>query len=193
MYACFNQLYKITPEIFSAWLDILSAREGTVLWLLRFPELGADNLLEAAKKRGIDETRIIFSDVAVKKEHIIRCNLADLVLDTENCGMTTNVEVLWSGTPLLTLLGSSMNSRIGGSLLKGCGLDELCCGTLEEYKEKAMQLADDPGKLLELRRVLEGGRETNPLFDTKKWVKDFEEKITKAVHGHEKGHKLHNV
>jgi len=94
---------------------------------------------------------------------------------------------------MLSVLGENMSNRIGGSMLRSCGLEELVCTSLEEYKEKACQLADDPGKLLELRRKLEGGRESCPLFDTKKWVREFEEKVTFAVHQYEKGHKTHAV
>jgi len=86
-----------------------------------------------------------------------------------------------------------MSERIGGSLLKGCGLDELVCKSLEEYKDKAIQLANEPEKLMEHRRKLEGGRESCDLFNTKKWIKGQEERISTAVHNYEKGHKLHDL
>jgi len=193
VYACFNQLYKITPEVFKVWCEVLLARDNTVLWLLKFPEIGAENLYAEAEKHGVGRERIVFSEVAEKKEHIIRCNLADLVLDTTHCGMTTSTEVLWSGTPMISVLGGGMSERIGGSLLKGCGLDELVCKSLEEYKDKAIQLANEPEKLMEHRRKLEGGRESCDLFNTKKWIKGQEERISTAVHNYEKGHKLHDL
>lgn len=78
----FNQLYKIDPEIFDVWMNILKRLPNAVLWLLRFPDSGEQNILSEAKKRGIRKDQIIFSDVVNRDEHIRRGYLADLFLDT---------------------------------------------------------------------------------------------------------------
>ena len=33
VFCCFNNAYKLTPEIFDVWMGLLKAVEGSVLWL----------------------------------------------------------------------------------------------------------------------------------------------------------------
>eukprot|EP00897_Mesotaenium_endlicherianum_P008302 jgi/Mesen1/74/ME1108901C05672 len=40
LFACFNQLYKMDPEIFRTWCNILKRVPNSALWLLRFPAAG---------------------------------------------------------------------------------------------------------------------------------------------------------
>jgi hypothetical protein len=62
----FNQLYKIDPKTFDAWMRIMTEAPDTVLWLLRFPPAGEVNLRLRAERHGIARDRIIFSPVATK-------------------------------------------------------------------------------------------------------------------------------
>jgi protein O-GlcNAc transferase len=76
------------------------------LWLLRFPAVGEANILATAHQMGLPHGRIIFSNVAAKEEHVRRGQLADVCLDTPLCnGHTTGMDVLWAGTPMVTLPG----------------------------------------------------------------------------------------
>lgn len=91
----FNQLYKIDPVTFDVWMRMLKRVPNSVLWLLRFPPLGEANLLAEARKRGVREDQIVFSDVATREEHIKRGYLADLFLDTPLCNAhTTACDIL---------------------------------------------------------------------------------------------------
>jgi len=72
-----------------------------------------------AAKRGIRDDQLVFSDVCGRDEHLQRGYLADLCLDTpEYNGHTTTADVLWAGTPLVTLKGDKMASRVSASLLQ---------------------------------------------------------------------------
>ncbi|XP_062104923.1 probable UDP-N-acetylglucosamine--peptide N-acetylglucosaminyltransferase SEC [Humulus lupulus] len=82
IFACFNQLYKMDPDIFNTWCNILKRVPNSALWLLRFPAAGKSRLCNYAVQRGVQPDQIIFTDVAMKGEHIERSALADLVLDT---------------------------------------------------------------------------------------------------------------
>jgi predicted O-linked N-acetylglucosamine transferase (SPINDLY family) len=63
IFANFNQLYKMDPDIFISWMNILKAVPNSILWLLRFPPAGEGNL----KKRAIElvgeqvASRLIFT------------------------------------------------------------------------------------------------------------------------------------
>ncbi|KAF1940006.1 TPR-like protein [Clathrospora elynae] len=193
----FNQLYKIEPTTFRTWLRILARLPNAVLWLLRFPDLGETNLKHTAYMwAGADvANRIIFTDVAQKHQHISRARVCDLFLDTPECNAhTTAADVLWSGTPLLTLprYKYKMCSRMAASILKGAlpkspagvqAAKDLIAADDDEYEEMAVRLASDctyngyraHGRLSELRRMLYKSRWTSPLFDTRRWVRDLED------------------
>lgn len=104
VYCNFNQLYKIDPPTLRSWCQILQQVPDSVLWLLRFPLHGEANVLKFCAEQGVDPKRVIFSNVAAKEEHVRRGQLADVCLDTPLCnGHTTGMDILWTGTPMVTL------------------------------------------------------------------------------------------
>lgn len=141
----FNQLYKIDPPTLESWVKILKRVPNGVLWLLRFPAAGETNVLAAAAKLGLPQGKIVFSNVATKEEHVRRGRLADLCLDTPICnGHTTGMDVLWAGTPVLTLPLKTLASRVAASQLHALGFKELVATTREEYEDKAVWLGNNP-------------------------------------------------
>jgi protein O-GlcNAc transferase len=78
-----------------------------VLWLLCFPPAGKHNVQAAAEQLGLHPGRNLFSYLAQKVEHISQEQLADVCLDTPLCNEhTTSMDVLWSGTPVVTFTGA---------------------------------------------------------------------------------------
>lgn len=143
----FNQLYKIDPNTLENWVTILKRVPNSVLWLLRFPATGEPNVIAMTTKLGLAPGRLIFSPVAPKEEHVRRGRLADLCLDTPLCnGHTTGMDVLWAGTPVLTLPLETLASRVAGSQLHALGFPELVASSQEEYVEKAVQLGNNPAE-----------------------------------------------
>ncbi|CAK4031131.1 related to UDP-N-ACETYLGLUCOSAMINE--PEPTIDE N-ACETYLGLUCOSAMINYLTRANSFERASE [Lecanosticta acicola] len=196
----FNQLYKIEPTTFRTWLRILARVPNSILWLLRFPDLGESHLLATARMWAGAEvaSRVVFTDVAPKHLHISRARICDLVVDTAECNAhTTAADVLWSGTPLLTLprYAYKMCSRMAASILKGAlpkddegkrAAEELVAEDEEDYEEKAVALGRSfsyiagsdgvgRGRLGELRKMLFHARWSSALFDTNRWVRDLED------------------
>lgn len=171
-----------------------------MLWLLRFPETGEQNLRDIANAWAGEETasRIIFTDVAPKNTHIARAKVLDLFLDTPECNAhTTATDVLWSGTPLLTLprYKYKMCSRMASSILSSAlpkteagrqAREELIASSDDDYENKAIRLCIDlqyvpggegrsRGRLADMRQMLFMQRHENKLFDTARWVRDLEE------------------
>lgn len=186
LFACFNQLYKMDPEIFDTWCNILKRVPDSALWLLRFPAPGEKRLLEYAEKHGVAKDRIIFTDVAMKNEHIRRSALADLFLDTPLCNAhTTGTDVLWAGLPMVTLPLEKMATRVAGSLCLATGVgEEMIVSCMKEYEERAVYLALNPAKLQALRNKLKAARFTCPLFDTARWVANLERSYFRMWHLH---------
>jgi protein O-GlcNAc transferase len=184
----FNQLYKIDPAIFTTWMNILKRVDNSVLWLLKFPPVGQENLLKEARARGVREDQIVFTDVCPRDEHIKRGILADLFLDTPLCNAhTTACDILWSGTPMITLVQDKMASRVAASILKAAGLPQLVTTSFADYEELAVGLALDPEQLFGYRRHLETTRDNSAAFDTKRWVKNAELGISEAWRRYESG------
>ncbi|KAE8742859.1 hypothetical protein FOCC_FOCC011540 [Frankliniella occidentalis] len=114
------------------------------MWLLRFPAVGESNLQATAQSLGLGPNRILFSNVAAKEEHVRRGQLADVCLDTPLCnGHTTSMDVLWTGTPVVTLPGETLASRVAASQLATLGVPELIARTRQEYQDIAIRLGND--------------------------------------------------
>ncbi|MFT3735844.1 MAG: tetratricopeptide repeat protein [Rhodocyclaceae bacterium] len=174
VYCCFNNCYKITPEIFEVWMRVLSRVPGSVLWLLRDSEDSVVNLRREAASRGVDAQRLIFAERAQTEQHLARHALADLFLDTLPYNAhTTASDALWAGLPLLTCPGETFPSRVAASLLAAVGLVELIAGSLTEYEDKAVALAGGP-ELMSLRNRLVQGRSAVPLFNTLRYTRHLE-------------------
>jgi len=188
VFCSFNQLYKIDPAIFDVWMHLLKRVPNSILWLLRFPPVGEMHLLAEARKRGIREDQLVFTDVAAREEHVKRGFLADLFLDTPLCNAhTTGCDILWSGTPMITLQGEKMASRVASSLLMAAGLGELVCTSHSQYEELAVALAEDPDRLYSLRQNLENRRNSCAAFDTPRWVRNMEQGLIEAWGRHDEG------
>lgn len=171
----FSQAYKIDPILFETWMNILKRVPNSVLWLLRFPGQAESNLLDAAKERGVREDQLHFTDTVPKDEHLLRGFLADLCLDTVVCsGAATAMDILWSGTPMLTIEGDRMSARVGSSVLRAIGMDELVTTSMQAYEELAIALATDSDRLFEIRKKIENSRDSCALFDTERWVRNLE-------------------
>ncbi|CEH13751.1 O-linked N-acetylglucosamine transferase OGT [Ceraceosorus bombacis] len=149
IFCCFNQLYKLEPEVFKAWLEILKRVPNSIIWLLRFPAAGEVHLMRAAREWAGDEvaSRIVFTEVAPKGVHIHRGRIADLFLDAWECGAhTTSADILWSGTPVLTWPKHlhKMCSRVAASIVHATGHgDQMIVNSEEAYIERAVALAQE--------------------------------------------------
>ena len=180
VFCCFNNNYKILPATFNAWMQILKMVDGSVLWLLKDNPWVSENLKKEAAKQGIDATRLVFAERMSLPEHLARHRHADLFIDTLPCNAhTTASDALWTGLPVLTLMGESFASRVAASLLNAIGLSELITTSQEEYIALAVKLADNSHKLADIKQKLKQNRLTTPLFDAPLFTKNIEAAYTK--------------
>jgi predicted O-linked N-acetylglucosamine transferase (SPINDLY family) len=172
---CFNQVYKITPEVLDAWARILSSAPHALLWLLAWNPQAERNLRTELQQRGVDPARLHFAPKASMEDHVARLRCADLFLDTWPCNAhTTASESLWAGVPVLTLPGSTFASRVAASLARATGTDSLVCASIDDYVARAVALAHDRPALEAIRQRLEQERMTLPLFDSQATTRDLE-------------------
>jgi predicted O-linked N-acetylglucosamine transferase (SPINDLY family) len=169
VFCCFNNAFKITPDVFAIWMRLLRRIEGSVLWLLEGNEALRRNLSAHAREHGVSEMRLIFSPRVNLPEHLARHRHADLFLDTFYYNAhTTASDALWAGLPVLTRMGESFAGRVAASLLDAIGLPELVTRTAEEYEAAALKLASDPESLRAIREKLSRNRLIEPLFDRRR-------------------------
>ena len=174
VYACFNQSYKITDEVFSRWCRILHRVDGSVLWLLVPQPSIQVALLARAAERGIAADRLVFAPFVPTTEHLARLPLADVFLDTFPYGAhTTCSDALWMGLPVLTQVGRCFASRVAASLLGAVGLPDLVVQNAQDYEEIAVRLAEDGEALCDIRDHLWDNRRDLPLFDNPRFAAEL--------------------
>lgn len=174
VFASFNMPYKIVPEVFEAWCRILLATPDSVLWLLVESQDVQQRLRQSALGFGVDPERLVFAPFVGAELHRARLPNADLFLDCFPCsGHTTASDALWAGVPVLTLSGQSFASRVAASLLHTLGLQEMVCDNIDRYLQEGARWAADPVALADLRQRLEAARTASPLFDGRRYARDF--------------------
>jgi len=170
VFCCFNNAWKISPEIFALWMRLLRRIEGSVLWLLATNDAAVANLRAAAIGHGIDPARIVFAPHAKHAEHLARHVRADLFVDTFPYNAhTTASDALWMGVPLLTYAGRSFPARVAASLLRAVGMSEMVMPSLDAYEAEAVSLAASPARLAALRAKLAHNRASEALFDIERF------------------------
>ena len=175
VFCSFNNSYKITPPVFDAWMRLLGAVDGSVLWLLEGNAVAPGNLRREAAARGVAPERLVFARRRPLAEHLARHRLADLFLDTLPVNAhTTASDALWAGLPVVTALGATFAGRVAGSLLRAAGLPELVTDALPAYEALALALARDPARLGAIRTRLAATRTDCPLFATDRFRRHLE-------------------
>ncbi len=175
VFSCFNNAYKIVPEVFADWMEILRAVPDSVLWLLHGPDASVVNLRQQAQVHGIDSDRLVFAKNEPKARHLARYALADLILDTPlyNAHITAS-DGLWAGVPVLTRQGTTFAGRVAASLLHTVGLDDLITTSRVDYIARAVALAGDTVALAEVRNRLSRARTSSSLFDVDTFARGLE-------------------
>ena len=175
VFCCFNQTFKIGPDVFAIWMRLLKQVPNSVLWLLACNQWAKENLEKEALLAGVDQHRLIFAPRVNSEAHLERQRHADLFLDTLPYNAhTTASDALSAGLPLLTCLGNTFSSRVAASLLHHIGLPELICESLTAYEDKALHLAQHPDELAQIKTFLSENKEKSSLFNAEKFSKSLE-------------------
>ncbi|MFM9834652.1 MAG: tetratricopeptide repeat protein [Methylophilaceae bacterium] len=174
VFCSFNQTFKITPKIFAVWMRLLAQIPNSVLWLLACNPWAKENLHHEAINAGIDHNRLVFAPRVSIEAHLERQRHADLFLDTYPYNAhTTASDALFMDLPIITYLGETFPARVAASLLQRVNLPELVAHSMQEYEQKALELARNPEKLAQLKKKLDKTR----LFDAQLFARDLEKQF----------------
>ena len=181
-FGCFNNSPKITDEVIETWAQILLKKNNSKI-IIKAPsedaEIAQENILKKFDYFNVESSRIVFSKRKKKKrDHYKMYNEVDISLDTfPYPGVTTSIESIWMGVPVLTLKGNNFVSRCGASINLNLGMPELIAESKNEYINKALLLSEDSNKLIEVRKSLRQTALGSPLFDTIKFGQQFYEML----------------
>lgn len=158
--ACFNNIYKITPELLAAWLRILARVDRAVLWLLDDNPWATGAIRAHAAAAGVDSARLVFSSRSTHAEYREKLTLADVYLDTYpyNAGSTAR-DVLDASVPIVTLSGRTPVSRMAGGLLMAAGLSELVATDWQGYEALAVELGTHATKRTAIKERMQARTE----------------------------------
>lgn len=181
VFACLNNAFKITPDVFERWMRILARAPESVLFLVA-EGMAAENLKREAERRGVDPARVIVGKKVPTTEYWARLRAADLFLDTAPFNAhSTASDALWAGLPVLTCPGQAYAARVAASLLTALDMRELIAPTWVDYEMLAVALATDPPRLAAIREKLARQCQTSRLFDTVRFTRTLEAAYTEIV------------
>jgi predicted O-linked N-acetylglucosamine transferase (SPINDLY family) len=182
IYCALLNSYKITPEMFGAWMNILKAVPDSVLWLVDENPTTRKNLESYATSHGIDKARLHFSQRVHPAQYRSQLALADLFLDTSPYGNgATARDAVVANLPILTKPGRTMMSRLSAHVMKSMGLKELIVKDIGSYENKAIEIGKNKSMIREIKEKMLASRTTSLLFNTEKFTKDFGDAISYAV------------
>jgi protein O-GlcNAc transferase len=189
-FGCFNNLTKINDRVLSVWSKILRAIPNSRLLLKNSQFRDEHNIAKILKRLedfGIRNEQTEVEGPDNREAYLKSYNRVDIALDPfPFTGGATSAEALWMGVPLITLLGSSMVSRQGVSILTNAGLEDWIASSEEEYIDKAILFSSDIKKLEALRKSLRQKLLSSPLFDANKFVSNFEKSLIRVWQEHKK-------
>jgi predicted O-linked N-acetylglucosamine transferase (SPINDLY family) len=173
-----NNIPKVSEEALAVWMEILRAVPGSRLVMTQVPEgRFRQGLLERFAAHGIEPQRLELHGKLPTARYLGVLGEIDIALDPYPYnGTTTTCETLWSGIPLVTLIGQTSVARSGYALLKTVGLEELAAADEAEYVRIAVALAHDRDRdrLNRLREELPRRFERSALRDEAGLARDLE-------------------
>jgi predicted O-linked N-acetylglucosamine transferase (SPINDLY family) len=178
-FGCYQARTKINDQVLSVWAKVLAAVPGAML-RLQIQEMHIHVLREEFLSRdamaGIDLARVSLSSGLPWEEYLADYKNVDILLDTfPYPGGTTTAEALWMGVPTLTLMGHTMLSRQGASLLSCVDLHSWIASSEEDYVSRAIRFATDVPNLALLRSKLRDRTLASPLFDTRRFANGLQD------------------
>ncbi len=180
-FGCFNNFSKVNEAVMALWAKILLAVEGSRLFL-RAEQLADPNFISSTvaffASRGIPQERLSFEGTSTIRRYLEAYNKIDIALDPFPFpGVTTSVQSLWMGVPVLTKKGDRFVSHAGETIAHNSGLKDWIAQDDADYLAKAVHFSSNVQSLARLRSCLRGQVLASPLFDSERFARHFEDAL----------------
>lgn len=178
-FGSFNHFAKLNGAVIETWAAILRRTSGARLLLKgkgsQDPVL-RERILDGFAAEGVPASRVLLEGWrADPGGHLGLYRGIDLAFDPfPYNGVTTTLEALWMGVPVVALAGVHSLSRQGFMLLSTLGLEELAAAGPGDYIATAAALARDPERLRRLRAGLRERLLASPLCDARGFARRME-------------------
>ena len=182
-FGSFNNPSKISENVIFCWSKILKKIKNSKLIIkCSNDKKKLDRIERLLKEKEILGSVIFHKRFDDKKDHLNLYNEVDIALDTfPYNGVTTSFEAIWMGVPVLTMAGYNFNSRCGESINKNLNMEQLIAKDEEEYVSKAVDFSSNREKFMDLRKSVFLNAMKSPLFDKKKFAKNFYNSLKEII------------
>jgi protein O-GlcNAc transferase len=175
-FGSFSAVYKLNDDVLGVWTELLHRVPRSRLLMVSVPAGKAQLRIERYfRTHGIAEHRVRIVPHIPLQEYLKLHGEIDLMLDPfPYNGVTTTLQSLWMGVPVLTMKGARYPTRVGASILANAGLHSLIATNATEYVQKACELAQDSGRLDRLRATMRARLSGSPLLDEQRFTRALE-------------------
>ena len=183
-FGCVNKLAKVNDEVIALWSKILLSVPNSKL-LLKNQLLNnkqiIDTTIQRFKKQNVKKEQLILEgESKTRKELLNIYNKIDIALDPFPFqGNTTSIEALWMGVPMITLKGNRYISHFGESINSNLNMSNWIAENCEDYILKAKKFSSDINELSKIRASLRQNCLQSPVFDFKRFSKNFDQMLWK--------------
>jgi predicted O-linked N-acetylglucosamine transferase (SPINDLY family) len=168
-FGSFNNPAKIHRQVVDVWSRILKRVPGSrlVLKYLGLDDPGArQHYAGWFAECGLAADRVDFRGPSTWETYLHEYQEIDLGLDPfPHSGGLTTCDALWMGVPVVTCPGPSFAGRQSLSHLSNIGFHETIARNLDDYVERAVELAADLSRLAAIRAGLRAQIAASPLCD----------------------------
>jgi len=181
-FGSFNNPSKMNSRVLEVWVKILNSVPNSKL-VLKAKQFANNSFCESMYKRfsvhGVDRSKLqLIGYASSRDDHLNEYNKVDIALDTfPYPGVTTSVEALWMGVPVLTLKGENFMSSTAESIAINSGNPDWVSASYEDYVTKAIRFSSDISQLRQMRSTLREKVLRSPLFDSSKFALNFGEAL----------------
>lgn len=172
--ASFNSSHKLSKPLLHCWSRILQQAPEAWLLVCLAPQ-AHPGFREAWGAVNGDSTRLRLLPPMPPAQYLDCMASCDLFLDAfDYQAGATAIDAAVAGLPLLTCPGTLPLARLGSSVNRQLGLQELICASREDYVQRAATALRSPDTLAELRaRVIARSSESG-LLDPHRVANDLE-------------------
>ena len=186
-YGAWNNPAKFNILTYDMWGEILRKVPYSNITLKYNNKVHHKQISRELRSRGVDKDRIILKPfISSYGGHLSGYNDIDIFLDTYPYnGVTTTLDCLWMGVPVITLVGTQHMARQGYAIYKnlGDGNWDGIAETSSEYINKAIELAFMAGSRYEFGSNIRRRITASPIMNCGGFCRLLEERLLMIYRG----------
>jgi protein O-GlcNAc transferase len=174
-FGCLNAFHKVSESVVELWASVLSRVPRSRMVVLAPEGESRRRCLDVFVRGGVETHRIDFVSRRPRADYLRLYSSIDACLDTLPAnGHTTSLDAFWMGVPVVTLVGTTAVGRAGLCQATHLELPELIAKSPAEFRQAAMDLGGDLGRLAALRSGLRERMRGSVLMNAPDFTRNLE-------------------